>query len=328
MTDTPFTIGYLLFDGFSNMCLACAVEPVRAANALSGQELTRHRLLSAGDGPVTSSSAITLQPDSSLDAVEKLDILFVIAGYDYRRLCSKDNLAAIRRVARKAKTVAGLDTGSWLLAQAGLLTGYRATIHWQELNLFEEAFPHTEVSAERYVIDRNRYTCGGATTALDLVVKLIRDRFGEALALDVMNLFIYDSNPEAERTQRGARFAPFATRAPLVVAAIEEMERTVEAPVPLAQIAKRVNTSARTLDRVFHRELQTAPGKYYLYIRLRWARNLILETSQSMAEIAARTGFSSAATLSRAFTNQFDLPPRDVRRGRLTEARGQDQARP
>lgn len=313
-------VSYLLFDGFSNMCLACAVEPLRAANNYAEAQLYRHQLVSLDGQPVQSSSGITIQPSQSLSELTDEDILFVVSGYNYKHYCDRKTLGAIRTAARSAKVIGGLDTGAWLLAAAGLLDGYEATIHWQELTLFEEAFSDITLSLDRFVIDRNRITCGGATSALDLMLSQVRQDQGEALALDVMNLFIYESHGQEHMSQRGARFAPFAARAPLVVAALEEMEKNIEEPVATDEIARRVNTSARTLDRAFTKEIGIPPGRYYLYIRLKTARSLIAETSQSMAEIAARTGFSSAATFSRAFTKQFGAPPRDFRRGRLSNA--------
>lgn len=300
------------------MCLACAVEPLRAANNYAEAQLYRHQLVSLDGSPIQSSSGITIQPSQSLGELGQEDLLFVVSGYNYRHFCGQRTLGAIRTAARAAKIVGGLDTGAWLLAEAGLLDGYEATIHWQELNLFEEAFPDLNLSLDRFVVDRNRITCGGATSALDLMLTLIREDQNEALALDVMNLFIYESHGQEDMSQRGARFAPFAARAPLVVAALEEMEKNIEEPVPMEAIAHRINTSPRTLDRAFTKEMGISPGRYYLYIRLKTARSLIAETNQSMAEIAARTGFSSAATFSRAFTKQFGAPPRDFRRGRLS----------
>lgn len=315
---SPIQVSYLLVDGFSNMCLACAVEPLRAANDYAERHLYQHQLVSLDGGPVRSSSGITIQPSQALSEIGRQDILFVVSGYNYRRFCDSETLRQLYRAARQADIVGGLDTGAWLLAAAGLLDGYSATIHWQELNLFEEGFPELNLSLDRFVMDRNRITCGGATSALDLMLTLIRDAQGEALALDVMNLFIYESHGQEDMSQRGARFAPFAARAPMVVAALEEMEKNIEEPLSMGEIAKRIKTSPRTLDRAFTKEMGVGPGRYYQYIRLKTARSLITETNQSMAEIAARTGFSSAATFSRAFTKQFGAPPRNFRRGRLT----------
>lgn len=319
MPTPPTRVAYLLFDGFSNMCLACGVEPLRAANDHARFQIYQRQLVSLDGGPVQSSSEIMIQPGFSLSDLGPVDFLFVVSGYNYRHFCNRKTLGAIRTAARQAKVIGGLDTGAWLLAEAGLLEGYEATIHWQELRLFEESFPDLAVSLDRFVIDRNRITCGGATSALDLMLKLIRDAQGEALALDVMNLFIYESHGQEDRAQRGARFAPFAARAPLVVAALEEMERNIEEPLSLEEIAAGTGFSQRSLDRAFVREIGVSPGRYYLFIRLKAARNLITETNQSMAEIAARTGFSSAATFSRAFTKQFNAPPRAFRRGRLDQ---------
>lgn len=309
--------GFLLFDGFSNMCLASAIEPLRAANGFVGQRKFDRLLVTMDGAPVASSSEIRLQPDSSLPDCGALDILFVIAGYGYARFCDKSALGAIRQAARRSRAVAGLDTGSWLLAKAGLLDGHRATIHWQELDSFEEEFPTVLVSTDRFVIDRNRISAGGATTALDLMLRLIRETCGQAVAFDVMNLFIYDAGQVAERPQRGARSAPFAARAPKLVEAIRVMEGAMEEPVSIPHIAGRIGCSTRYLERLFVRELDMPPGKFYQALRLKAARRLVQETGLSIAEISVRAGFQSGATLSRAYRDAFGVPPSQHRRARL-----------
>jgi len=170
------------------------------------------------------------------------------------------------------------------------------------------------------VIDRNRISAGGATTALDLMLRLIRDNCGSTVAFDVMSLFIYDAGKVAERPQRGARSAPFAARAPKLVDAMKLMEETIEDPIPIPDIAAKTGCSTRYLERLFVRELDMPPGKYYQALRLKTARRLIQETGLSIAEISVRTGFQSGATLSRAYREAFGVPPSVHRRARLKQS--------
>src|SRR5262245_34088024 len=137
--------GFVLFDGFSNLVLANAIEPLRAANQISGRELFRRSLLTVSGEPAFSSSRIVIQPDRLLADAGALDMLFVIAGYDFRDRCTPEAISALSRAGTRARLIVGLDTGSWLLAVAGLIEGKRATIHWQELDAFAEAFPNVEV---------------------------------------------------------------------------------------------------------------------------------------------------------------------------------------
>lgn len=312
--ETPHRILFVLFDGFSNMVLASAVEPLRAAQSLSRVAPFSWQLATLSGDAARSSSGLRISPDTALSASAPYDTLFLVCGYGARQLAQKPILAAIRKAARRARLVGGLDMGPWLLAEAGLLKGHRATLHWQELAAFEERFLDVDVSAERFVIDRQRITAGGASTVMSLMLKLIRDAAGDALAFDVSNLFVYDVEGHYSR-DRGAR-SQALVKTPQLEQAIIEMRRRVEEPAPIAQIAAAVGLSPRSLDRLFHRELGLPPGRYFQMVRLNLARSLTEETDLSVSEIAARSGFASAATLSRAFSTTFGRTMRDLRKGR------------
>jgi len=321
MSPPPLAYGFLVFDGFSNMVLASAIEPLRAANTLAGRQLFAFTLLTVDGRPALTSSRLAIQPDAAAAAAPPLDVLFVVAGYDVRSFARPRVLALLHRLARLTPVVAGLDVGAWLLAAAGLIDGRRATVHWQELEAFAEAFPDVRVSTDRCVIDGDRITAGGATTVMELMLRLIGEHGGAALAFEVGNMFVYDVELAVRQGRRGALSVPFAARAPQLVRAINEMRRTVAAPLPVARIAEVAATSPRTLERLFVRELGVSPGRYYQLVRLGVARALAEETALAAAEIAERTGFSSSATLSRAFAAHFGTSVRAVRRGRLAPPR-------
>lgn len=308
--------GFVLFDGFSNLVLANAIEPLRAANQLRGEELFRRSLLTVTGDVALSSSGIVVRPDARLADAGRFDVLFVVAGYGFRDHATAGTRSSLARAAVRARKVAGLDTGSWLLAAAGLIDGQRATIHWQELDAFAEAFPNVEVSSERYIIEGRTISAGGASTVLDLMLRLIRERCGDALTFDVMNLFIYDVERAYEQPYRGARSRRLIELSPKLISAITLMRRNIEAPLAITEIAERVATSPRSLARDFQRELAMAPGHYYQLVRLKAAQRLVEETQLRVAEIAVRTGYASAATLSRAFSRHFDTTIRGIRRTR------------
>src|SRR5262249_18039300 len=239
-----------------------------------------------------------------------------IAGYDFRDRCTPEAISALSRAGTRARLIVGLDTGSWLLAVAGLIEGKRATIHWQELDAFAEAFPNVEGSSQRFVIDGRAISSGGATAVLDLMLRLIRERYGDALTFDVMNLFIYDIERAYERPYRGARSRRIVELSPQLISAMTLMRQTVETPLPIPEIAVKVASSQRSLARIFQREFAMSPGRYYQLVRLKAAQRLVEETTLAVAEIAVRTGFTSAATLSRAFSRHFNTTIRAIRKAR------------
>jgi transcriptional regulator GlxA family with amidase domain len=313
--NKPLEIGFLVVDGFSMMCFANAVEPLRAANMILGERLFQRRIITPDGKPVSSSSNLSLLADSAVAGKFSVDWLFVISSYDYQKFLSKELLSAIRRLARPATIVAGLDTGSWLLAAAGLLDQHRATMHWQELALFAERFKQVNASDQRYVIDRRRASAGGATATLDLMLELIRLRCGESLFFDVRNLFLYDVNHPADRRQQ--RYSLLVHRVPKLYKAISLMEQSIEFPLSISIIARQTSISLRTLNRLFKQHMGQTPGQYYLQLRLKSARRLIAETQLSMTEVALRCGFNSPQAFSRAFRAKFSTFPKDFRRGRI-----------
>lgn len=309
--------GFLVLDGFSNMVLASAVEPLRVARDYGENARFSWQLLSPDGRDVRSSSDIVMRCDAALASARDLDILFVVAGYGARAQARPALIKALQLAERRIPAIAGLDSGGWLLAAAGLLDGYRATIHWQDISQFAEAHLSVEVVTDRYVIDRNRLTAGGAATVTDLMLKLIDERGGGALAFDVSNMFVYDSRQRRPEINEGAG----ALRSPQIRKAVAIMRAQVERPIGLAAVAAQAALSERTLARIFEREFGIGPGRYYQNVRLDVARSLVEETSLSASEIAARTGFASSSCLSRAYTAHFRHNLRDARRSRRVMSR-------
>lgn len=321
----PFTpdrpvrdVAILLLPGFSNLCLATAIEPLRAANQLAGERLYRWRLLSIGGRSVHTSSDIEVNASEPFTGRETADALLVIGASHYAGQAKRPLLSALRRAAGRVRCLGGLDTGSYLLASAGLLDGHRATIHWEEIDTFTEAFPEVEVSRDRYVIDRARVTAGGATTVLDLMLDILGRQDGVALALAVAGRLVYD--PE-RRAAGGSGAGPqlavplrlIARKDEALAVAVALMDANLEEPLSVVRIAARAAIGVRDLERRFRRHLGTSPGAYYRSLRLSLVRRLLEETDLSVSEIAARSGFNSASALARAFRARYGLSPRRVR---------------
>jgi transcriptional regulator GlxA family with amidase domain len=301
-------VGVLLFERFSNHCLANAIEPLRAANGFAGRTLYRWTYLSVDGARVTSSSGLPVQPDMPLARHPGGDFLFVMPSYGFRDHARPATLRALRGAAGRYGALVGLDTGAWLLAAAGLLSGRRSTIHWDETTAMAERFPDVEVVEEPYVWDGNRITCGGVTTAFDLVLAMVEAHHGAMLRLEVAALF-----RPGEREASGAPEGP-PTRRRSVDVALSAMRRNLEAPLPLERIAASAGLTQRALETAFRSRLGLTPRSVYRGLRLREARRLVAETGLSIAEIAARCGYADASAMTRAFRGEFGLSPRAFRR--------------
>ncbi len=222
-TGEPLVVDLLVVDGFSLMSLAATMEPLRAANRVSGRALYDWRLLSPDGRPVLSSSGIPLPVAGVLDPEPARDALIVVAAFEAQKRAA-DLAARLRAVARAGVPIGGIESGSWILAKAGLLDGHRATAHWEEVDEFAAAFPAVEVVADRFVIDRGRFTAGGATPALDMMLHLIRVQHGMTIALNVASIFIYDQEHLPADRQSIVQVGRLGFVEPKLTAAIRLME--------------------------------------------------------------------------------------------------------
>lgn len=306
----PRSIAVLLYDRFSNHCLANALEPFRAANGLARAPLYDWRILSPDGGPVTSSSGLRILPDAALGPDQAGDYLFVMPSYDHLHHATPANLRALRAASTRFATLVGMDTGAWLLAAAGLLNGRQATIHWDELSAFEETFPEVTASRARFVRDGPRLTCGGAATSYDLVQALIEDHHGPMLRLSVAMLLMHGEF--GAETTLGGR----PSGSVLIDRAVSLMQETTESPLPLPELARRVGCSPRKLEALFQSRLQAPPRTIYRRLRLLKARQLSETTRLSITEIALRCGYADASAMTRAFRAEFGLSPSALRRVR------------
>ena len=301
-------IDLLLFDNFSNHCLANTVEPLRAANTVARRTLYSWRFLTLDGAPAVSSSGLSVTPHGAL-ADGAGDMLIVMPSYGFRDLDSRTTTRPLQQARSRYTRLAGFDTGSWLLARAGLLDGHQATIHWEELASFEETFPEIDALRERYVISGDRITCSGAMAAFDLTLVLIGETHGPLLTVEVAQIFM------TEASARAFTLAP-SPGGRMVDRVLHLMQDNLEQPLPIATIARKMGCSQKLLEVRMQAELQDKPAAIYRRLRLNLARKLVTESDHSVAEIAGRCGYENASALTRAFKAQFNCTPREIRQGK------------
>jgi transcriptional regulator GlxA family with amidase domain len=316
-TDAGLVIDLLVVDGFSLMSLAATMEPLRGANRVSGRALYDWRLFSPDGRPVLSSSGVAFPVSGPLDCKTPRDALIVVAAFEALRR-GAELAARLRAIARARVPLGGIESGSWILAKAGLLDGYRATAHWEEVDEFAATFPAVDVVADRFVIDRERFTAGGATPALDMMLHLIRVQHGMTIALNVASIFIHDQEQLPPDRQPIVQVDRLGFVEPRLTAAIRLMEGSIEEPLAIARIAAEIGSSARSLRILFSRHLGVAPHAYYLDLRLDAARRLLQQSRRSIVEIGVACGFASASAFSRAFRRRYRRSPRALRREGIT----------
>ena len=232
--EAAIKVAFVLFDQFSNMCLANCLEPMRAANTLAHQRVFDWIFLTLDGAAVHSSSGLPILSQGRLKDLRFVDYLFVLSSYQHRLHDDAKTRKALRNAAGQCKVVIGLDTAPWLMAAAELLEGRRATIHWDVLESFAEKFLNVDSVRQRVVKDVNRSTCAGAMASFDLTRQIIQSHLGNSMVLDIDALMLRDDPfPALQNTQSQPPDTPLQ-RALLV------MQNNIERPLTLSQITQKI----------------------------------------------------------------------------------------
>jgi transcriptional regulator GlxA family with amidase domain len=305
--------GFLLLPGFPLMSYASAVEPLRAANALAGCTLYEWRHVTFDGALLTASNGIAFAADARLADTLELDALFVCAGGNPAMFDHAPTFAVLRALARRGLPIAGMSGGSYVLARAGLLDGYRCTIHWEHIPAFVEEFPLLQVERTLFVIDRGRTTCAGGIAALDMMIEIIARAHGRELATAVSEWYLRTHPREGTDSQRmGLRERVGVANAKLL-ATLALMEKRLENPASRVELAAAAGVTVRQLERLFATHLKTTIGKRYVETRVERARVLLRQSSLPIAEVAVACGFVSTSHFSRVYKAQFGMSPRSER---------------
>jgi AraC family carnitine catabolism transcriptional activator len=312
--EAPQRLGFLLLPQYSMMAFVSAVEPLRVANRLSGRELYSWDIVSRDGGPVTASNGMSLLAARTIDEAPLYPLVVICAGFEPDRHYDRRLKNWLLRLNGAGADLGAMDTGSFLLAKAGLLDGYRATTHWESLDSFREAFPKVEVENALFVIDRNRLSCAGGTAALDMMLHLISVQHGHRLAAAVSEQFIHAQIRDPQDRQRMEPRVRQGISHGGLARSIALMESNLEDPLNAERLAEAAGLSLRQLERLFHRHFNMTPRRYYLDLRLQRARALLQYTDMLVVEIAVACGFGSAAHFSRSYHAWTGKAPSGERR--------------
>ena len=303
---------FLLLPGFSSMGFISAIEPLRVANRFRG-ELYRWHVLSCGGGAVLASNGMSVNAEGGFEALEAGATLLVVAGFDPLAHVTPALIQWLRRLDNDGITLGGIDTGSVVLAQAGLLDGYRLTLHWEALEAFKESYPKLQVTQELFEIDRQRITCAGGTASIDLMLDLIAQAYGPELAIQVSEQFVLGRIRQRKDHQRMQVASRYGIHNKKLVQVIGEMEQHSEPPLSTAQLALGINVTRRQLERLFRLHLNDTPRNFYLGLRLEKARQLLRQTDMSVLDISIACGFESPSYFTRSYRARFTCAPRQDR---------------
>ena len=310
----PTHFGFLTLRQFSMIAFTNAIEPLRMANYLSREEIYRWTVYSVDGMPVPASNGLTVAQTAPIDESDLPDILFVCGGIDVQHVVDESLLQLLRRIARKRIVIGALCTGSYALAKAGLLDDYRCAIHWENLSALRETFPRTVFTPDLFVVDRDRCTCTGGIAPLDLMLHLIAPRIGKTLTAGISDQFIVERVRDGKDRQRIPLPARLGGYHKSLTQAAALMEANIEEPLSLEELAQMTEVSQRQLQRLFRRNLGVTPAQYYVNMRLRRARELLLQTDLPIMNITVACGFRSPCHFSKSYRSVFGHSPSRERR--------------
>lgn len=301
-----FDVGIVLLPSFTMTPFAAIIDMLRlAADDGDASRPRRARWRVVGSAPVASSAGIRVAPDEPVGDLARFDYVVVCGG-----LIGEDAVVdhALFAALRGARSVIGLCTASFALAEAGLLDGRRACVSWFHHAAFRAAYPHVAVSGtEIFVVDGPVVTCAGGTAAIDVGAWLIERQLGAATARKALDILLAAEGrtadaPQPHRTPRRLSDSRLKTVALLI-------EQRLGSPPGVRQLAATVGVSPRHLARLFVGETGLTPSGFIRDAQLAQSRLLIETTQRSLAHIASETGFADAAHFSHAFRKRFGVPP-------------------
>ncbi len=317
-TRMPERFAFVLIPRFSMIAFTAAIEPLRIANRLSGEELYSWQVVCKEGGPVRASNGVLVMTDQTIADIDlrsgrSRPTIIVCSGLGAEHVRDRELFGWLRRADRSGAVIGAVCTGAPRAARAGLLEGHRCTIHWENLPGFMEDFPDIDVQADLFEIDRNRVTCSGGTAALDMMLHLIATTHGQELATKVSEQCLVDRIRQPHDHQRMPYRVRLGIHHPKLIAAIEMMEANIEEPLDQEMLARYVGLSRRQLERLFRKHLGRTPAQYYLEIRLERARHLLYQTTMPVMNVAFACGFVSASHFSTCYRQMYGRTPRAER---------------
>lgn len=310
-------IGFVLSRSFTLSAFALFVDTLRLASDQldrSGRVLADWQVLGSTRHLISSSCGIQVAPTSDFVDPRQFDYIAVVGGLlSVKQPVDNETVQFLKDAASKRVPLIGLCTGTFILADAGLMKGHPTCVSWLHYQEFRERFPDLEVRADRlFNLDRRRGSCAGGSSAADLAAALVRrhiSRDAERNALEVLQI-------EKARTQFDIQ-----TRQPLrehvsdprVAAVLIIMEQHIEAGIPIEKLAAQVGLSRRQLERVFQEKAKMSPATAFRRLRMERARQILLASEKPIIEVALDVGFASTSHFTREFRRTYDRTPAEVR---------------
>jgi len=313
----PRDVVLVVFPGLQGLDLIGPAEVFAAASEHTGDQAYRVRVVATTPGPATSSSGVAIVADEAIANVRgPIDTLMVVGGDGtYGAVADEHLVHHVARLARRARRVTSVCSGAFVLAQAGLLDGRRATTHWRVCELLARSFPTVEVDPDPiYVRDGNVYTSAGVTAGMDLALALVEDDHGRDIALAIARRMVLFLRRPANQSQFSAPLQAQAAEHDGIRAAQHHVIEHPGSDCSVAALARTALMSERRFARSFTAETGVTPARFVERVRTETARRLLEDTDDGVDAIAAAAGFGTSETMRRTFLRIVRTSPTEYRR--------------
>ncbi|HDS1695228.1 GlxA family transcriptional regulator [Pseudomonas putida] len=305
-------VGYLLTEGFQIMSLATQTV-FEFANIVAGKAVYRLENFSVGGGTVRSSLGMSVET-LPLAAPGLADTWMVTGTLTPLTPPGEEVLASVRGFVDAARRTAGLCTGCFVLAQAGVLDGRRATTHWAYANKLRELHPKIDVEEDRiFIVDGSIWTSAGMTAALDMALGMVEKDLGNEIARSVAHKMVMHQRRSGGQSQH-SELLSLSPRTDRIQSALDYARGHLSRPLSVEELAQVAHLSPRQFTRVFTAETGQSPAKAIEGLRLEAARLMIEQSRHSLEVVAKETGFRDRRHMREVFIRGFGVPPQAVRR--------------
>ena len=319
IAERKLRVGFVLARSFTLSAFALFVDTLRLASDeldRSGRVLADWQVLSSTRHLISSSCGVQVAPTSDLVDPSQFQYIVVVGGLlTVKEPVDSQTLTYLRRASAANVPLIGVCTGTFILAEAGLMKQHHTCVSWLHVQAFRERFPDHKVRSDRiYSLDRNRGSCAGGSSAADMAAALVRryiSRAAEKNALEVLQI---------EKARSPFDIQP---RRPLAIECQDSriksvlllMEGHLDGGLTMAKLAASEALSRRQLERLFMNEVKMSPMVVYKKVRMEHAKVLLLKSKAPLIEIALETGFASASHFTRVFKSIYGMTPTDLRTG-------------
>ena len=306
-------IGFLLTEGFQVMAIGTQAV-FEIANVVAKEQIYHLTNVSVAGGPVRSSLGLSVltEPANTAAAADTWMIGGVINPGT--RTSSAAELQFVKEIGSSARRVAGLCTGAFILGEAGLLNGRRATTHWAYADELQRRLPLAQVVRDWiFITDGPIWTSAGLTAAMDLALGMVEEDIGPEFANSVARALVMNQRRSGRQSQQSELLA-LAPKSDRIQLALEYARANLAGPLRVSDLARAAHISTRQFARIFLAETGESPANAIKRLRLEAARVLIERGRHTLDTIARETGFRDRNHLREAFVRSYGLTPQAVRR--------------